>query len=92
MEVGFLWQGSVFSVSHVNFEIILSVKNVNSACSNEPFCPQNCGGQRVNGTRFSSITRVVPHLYNPTGVPCPFIHLLSTLSNPEIYNVVKLHT
>ena len=56
MKVGFRWQVSTFVASHVIFEIIVSVKNVNNAYSKGPFCPQICGGQRVNATRFSSST------------------------------------
>jgi len=89
MEVGFRWQASTFSASRLISGIIVSVKNVNSAYSKEPFCPQIYGGQRVNGTRFSSSICVVPHLYNSTALPCAFIYLSPTLSNPAIYNVLK---
>lgn len=83
MEAGFRLQASTISVSHVIMEIIVSVNNVNCANNKELFRPQIFGGKRVNVTYFSSSTCVFPRLYHPTGVPCPFVHISPTLSNPS---------
>jgi hypothetical protein len=89
MEVGFLWQASPILASHAIFEIFVSVKHANSAYSTELFCLQICGRQRDIRTRFSSSTCAALRLYNPTSVPCPFLHRSPTLSIPAIDSVVK---